>query len=76
MHKYPYLYKSVVYKHTKYIYMEINKHLHTKHGKNTCTQNYAHMHMQTHTEDCTHMMPTTKDYAVIYSVIFQVHSMF
>ena len=36
----------------------------------------THAHAHTHTEDCTHMMPTTKDYAVKYSVIFQVHSMF
>ena len=33
MHKYPQLYKSIVYKRTKH--KKINKHLYTKHGKNT-----------------------------------------
>ena len=40
VHKYQWLYKSVVYKRTKHT--KINKHLHTKHGKNACTQNHVH----------------------------------
>ena len=55
MHKYPLLYKSVVYKHTKHKLTNMAKtHAH----KIVCTHTHTHTH--THTEDCMHTMPTEK----------------
>ena len=38
----------------------MNKHLYTKHGKNTRTQNHGHTHTHTHTEESRHTMPKNK----------------
>ena len=45
MRKYPQLCKSMVYKRTKHT--KINKYFHTKHGKNTRTQDRAHTRAHT-----------------------------
>ena len=34
--------------------MKINKHLHTKHGKNTCAQLHTHAQPHAHTHTHTH----------------------
>ena len=34
--------------------MKINKHFHTKHGKNTGTQDHSHTHARAHTYTRTH----------------------
>ena len=51
--------------------MKINKHFHTKHGKNTRshTHLYVMYHIMYYTQDCTHTMPmkSTRTHMHIYT---------
>ena len=62
MHKYLYLYKSIVYKRTKQI-LTFSYQKKKKNGKNTCTQNCvsarAHTHTYTMPIKSTHTPPPT-----------------